>query len=214
MKDLYLVRHGQTLFNLKAIIQGWCDSPLTPLGVEQARRAGVFLRARGIAPDAAYTSTLHRTEETIRALWPNLAYERLEGLREWSFGDYEAERVMLMPERPWRDFFRPFGGEGQFEVRERVSATLAQAMAAEDAQTVLAVSHGSAIREFLIYTLGATADEACTVPGNCATLHFEFDPSAADGACPFRLVETFTQEDYARELGLEPLPAQPALERR
>ncbi|MFR3877755.1 MAG: histidine phosphatase family protein [Collinsella sp.] len=96
-KDLYLVRHGQTIFNLKRIIQGWSDSPLTQLGCDQAARAGMFLRARGIEPDHAYTSTLHRTEQTIANLWPGLAYERLDGLREWFFGDFEAERVMLMP---------------------------------------------------------------------------------------------------------------------
>lgn len=33
-KDLYLVRHGQTIFNLKRIIQGWSDSPLTQLGCD------------------------------------------------------------------------------------------------------------------------------------------------------------------------------------
>lgn len=96
-KDLYLVRHGQTIFNLKRIIQGWSDSPLTQLGCDQAARAGMFLRARGIEPDHAYTSTLHRTEQTIANLWPGLAYERLDGLREWFFGDFEAERVMLCP---------------------------------------------------------------------------------------------------------------------
>jgi len=67
-KDLYLVRHGQTIFNLKRIIQGWSDSPLTQLGCDQAARAGMFLRARGIEPDHAYTSTLHRTEQTIANL--------------------------------------------------------------------------------------------------------------------------------------------------
>lgn len=41
-KDLYLVRHGQTLFNRKKMISGWTDSPLTELGLEQARRAGAF----------------------------------------------------------------------------------------------------------------------------------------------------------------------------
>ena len=132
-KDLYLVRHGQTIFNLKRIIQGWSDSPLTQLGCEQAARAGMFLRARGIEPDHAYTSTLHRTEQTIASLWPGLAYERLDGLREWYFGDFEAERV----------------------------------------------------------------------PGNCSVLHFAFD----DATDTFGLVEVFTQEDYARELGLEPLVA-------
>ena len=131
-KDLYLVRHGQTIFNLKRIIQGWSDSPLTQLGCDQAARAAMFLRARGIEPDHAYTSTLHRTEQTIANLWPGLAYERLDGLREWFFGDFEAERVMLMPRRPWRDFYRQFGGEGQMQVRERMVATLTELMQRPD----------------------------------------------------------------------------------
>lgn len=36
----YIVRHGQTLFNVKKIIQGWCDSPLTKTGIQQAIEAG------------------------------------------------------------------------------------------------------------------------------------------------------------------------------
>ena len=35
------MRHGQTLFNVQKMIQGWCDSPLTALGVQQAQSAGV-----------------------------------------------------------------------------------------------------------------------------------------------------------------------------
>lgn len=202
-KDLYLVRHGQTIFNLKRIIQGWSDSPLTQLGCDQAARAGMFLRARGIEPDHAYTSTLHRTEQTIANLWPGLAYERLDGLREWFFGDFEAERVMLMPERPWRDFYRQFGGEGQMQVRERMVTTLTELMRRPDHECVLAVSHGSAIKEFLDHVRGAAADERERVPGNCSVLHFVFD----DTTDTFELVEIFTQEDYARELGLEPLVA-------
>lgn len=31
-KTLYLMRHGQTLFNKRHLIQGWCDSPLTDFG--------------------------------------------------------------------------------------------------------------------------------------------------------------------------------------
>ena len=169
-KDLYLVRHGQTIFNLKRIIQGWSDSPLTQLGCDQAARAGMFLRARGIEPDHAYTSTLHRTEQTIANLWPGLAYERLDGLREWFFGDFEAERVVLMPERPWRDFYRQFGGEGQMQVRERMVATLTELMQRPDHTCVLAVSHGSAIKEFMDHVKGAAADERDRVPGNCSVL--------------------------------------------
>lgn len=38
-KIVYLMRHGQTLFNELKKVQGWCDSPLTELGKEQARQA-------------------------------------------------------------------------------------------------------------------------------------------------------------------------------
>ena len=38
-KILYLMRHGQTLFNLQHKIQGWCDAPLTPLGIKQTQMA-------------------------------------------------------------------------------------------------------------------------------------------------------------------------------
>lgn len=41
-KILYLMRHGQTLFNLQHKIQGWCDAPLTPLGIKQAQMAKIF----------------------------------------------------------------------------------------------------------------------------------------------------------------------------
>lgn len=202
-RDLYLVRHGQTIFNLKRIIQGWSDSPLTPLGCEQARRAGEFLRARGISFDHAYASTLTRTNQTIENIWPGIKYERLDGLREWFFGDFEAERVMLMPARPWRDFYKQYGGEGQMEVRARMVETLVEVMSRDDHRCVLAVSHGSAIKEFMDHWKGDAADERDRVPGNCAVLHFTFDVETQT----FELAEVFTQDDYARELNVDPLPA-------
>ena len=35
----YFVRHGQTYFNLRLQLQGRCDSPLTPLGIQQAEKS-------------------------------------------------------------------------------------------------------------------------------------------------------------------------------
>ena len=46
VKKLYLMRHGQTLFNLQNKIQGWCDSPLTELGQYQAKVAGQYFCRR------------------------------------------------------------------------------------------------------------------------------------------------------------------------
>lgn len=48
MKDLYLMRHGQTFFNQEGLVQGVCDSPLTDLGIEQAKQARAFFEKNGI----------------------------------------------------------------------------------------------------------------------------------------------------------------------
>ena len=37
MKRLYLVRHGETLFNVQGKIQGWSDLPLTQRDIKQAQ---------------------------------------------------------------------------------------------------------------------------------------------------------------------------------
>lgn len=44
-KIVYLMRHGQTLFNELKKVQGWCDSPLTELGKEQARQVRQYFQS-------------------------------------------------------------------------------------------------------------------------------------------------------------------------
>ena len=46
VKTLYLMRHGQTVFNLKGKIQGASDSPLTALGVQQANAAQQYFKTK------------------------------------------------------------------------------------------------------------------------------------------------------------------------
>ena len=69
-KTLYLVRHGQTVFNVRRKIQGWCDSPLTELGRAQAGVAAEYFRSRGITFDHAYSSTSERACDTLEILTP------------------------------------------------------------------------------------------------------------------------------------------------
>ena len=47
-KTLYLMRHGQTLFNVRRKVQGWCDSPLTELGIKQAEIAAKYFKEHNI----------------------------------------------------------------------------------------------------------------------------------------------------------------------
>ena len=56
-KILYLMRHGQTLFNARKKIQGNVDSPLTELGIKQAEIAKDYFTKNGIILTHAYSST-------------------------------------------------------------------------------------------------------------------------------------------------------------
>ena len=51
---LYLMRHVQTVFNLKGKIQGASDSPLTDHGIEQAQAAARYFENNHIEFDFAY----------------------------------------------------------------------------------------------------------------------------------------------------------------
>ena len=130
-KNLYLLRHGQTLFNSK-----------------QAKRAGLFFQSKGIHFDHLYCSDLHRAVETSKLVEPNLAPEIKQPLREWFFGYYEAERVAIIPQAPFGDYFCQFGGEAQSTVRTRVFDCIHDIMEQDDTECVLVVSHGRSCKEF------------------------------------------------------------------
>ena len=54
MTRFYLMRHGQTLFNTLNRIQGWCDSPLTEKGQDQARQVRAYFEKHGLTFDQYY----------------------------------------------------------------------------------------------------------------------------------------------------------------
>jgi len=66
MHLLVLLRHGQSLWNAENRFTGWTDVDLSPLGVEESRRAGRLLAEAGLGFDASFTSVLKRA---IRTLW-------------------------------------------------------------------------------------------------------------------------------------------------
>ncbi|MDT6981177.1 histidine phosphatase family protein [Levilactobacillus zymae] len=63
---LYVVRHGQTYFNIYNKLQGWSNSPLTEAGLADARQAGQRLKDVKFA--AAYCSDTTRAEQTARTI--------------------------------------------------------------------------------------------------------------------------------------------------
>ena len=65
MKQLVLIRHGESAWNLENRFTGWADVDLTPKGTEQALAAGENLRKAGYEFDVAYTSVLRRAIRTL-----------------------------------------------------------------------------------------------------------------------------------------------------
>jgi 2,3-bisphosphoglycerate-dependent phosphoglycerate mutase len=66
MIKLVLLRHGQSVWNLKNLFTGWTDVDLSLKGLEGSHRAGKLLKKEGYSFDVAYTSVLKRA---IRTLW-------------------------------------------------------------------------------------------------------------------------------------------------
>jgi len=113
-KTLYLMRHWQTLFNVRRKVQGWCDSPLTELGIKQAEIAAEYLKKHNITFDHAYSLTAERACDTLEIV-TDMPYTRLKGLKEWNFGTFEGESDDLNPSLPYGNFFDNYGGEEEKE---------------------------------------------------------------------------------------------------
>lgn len=150
MRKLYLVRHGQTLFNLRGKTQGWCDSPLTELGIEQAKITRKFFEDNNIIIDEVYSSTSERAVDTASII-SDLPIKTLKGLKEWNFGKMEGEPEDLQNvprhegQMTHEDFFVPFGGESDVELLERFFSTIDDIVENSHAKNILCVSHGGAL---------------------------------------------------------------------
>ena len=187
MSRLYLMRHGQTLFNVLKRKQGWCDSPLTELGIEQARGAGRWFAEHGVTFDHAYSSTSERAVDTLELVLAesgqgDLAYERVKGLKEWNFGSFEGLTEDVNPPLPYGDFYVPFGGEGEMAFRARLVETITELMQRPDHECVLMASHGAAVAQFL-RAQGPEAEQRLRGDGrrigNCGITVYDFDPATA-----------------------------------
>ena len=187
MKRLYLLRHGQTEFNVKKLVQGRCDSPLTDLGRKQAGMAAAWLKGHDVVPDKVVSSPLGRAMDTAslvatELLGPDAAVEPCEGIIERSYGTFEEGPHDALPTDVWDpgEDLVPFGGEGSRTLQERMVGTLTNLMGSGDIETLLAVSHGSASRQFI----KAAAPEGFELPTklpNCAIMIFDFDEEDLQG---------------------------------
>ncbi|HNZ06676.1 MAG TPA: 2,3-bisphosphoglycerate-dependent phosphoglycerate mutase, partial [Candidatus Cloacimonadota bacterium] len=69
MKQIVLMRHGESVWNKENLFTGWTDVDLSDKGLTEAHEAGKRLREAGFEFDLCYTSVLKRA---IRTLWTAL----------------------------------------------------------------------------------------------------------------------------------------------
>jgi 2,3-bisphosphoglycerate-dependent phosphoglycerate mutase len=156
--ELWLIRHGETDWNVQDRIQGSSDIPLNAAGIEQARR--LARRLEGVAFDAVYASDLSRARQTAETALPGAAVRFDPRLRELAYGIFEGKSWATLDgeesneARHWHEdrYGRRIpGGESYADLEARVAAFRAELP--EQGQ-VIAFAHGGTIRAALYRALG------------------------------------------------------------
>lgn len=159
MKKIYLIRHGETEWNVSRKIQGHKDIPLTDTGIKQANLIADRLMSEDI--DIIYSSDLKRAYDTAKIIGDKIGLEpnpRKE-FREINFGIWEGlyndkigleygEEIYLWRKEPEK--LKIEGGETLKEVQLRAMRELESIMNMNQDKNVLIVSHGVTIKTMIL----------------------------------------------------------------
>lgn len=164
VKKIYLIRHGQTDFNVRGIVQGsGVDSSLNEAGRRQAAR--FFAAYQHVPFDKVYTSLLQRTHQSVEGfLHAGRPHEQHAGLNEISWGVREGTRITPEEDEEYHDVLQQWraghtharlqGGESPDEVAARQRPFIDLLLSRPEEETVLVCMHGRAMRVLLCQLLG------------------------------------------------------------
>ena len=182
---IYLVRHGETEWNVLRRVQGSMDAPLTENGIQQAKNVAKRLAKVDFA--AAFASPqmrAYRTAEKIVAEHPTITLQKEPSLREFSFGDWEGHKLdeMHLEETDKWDCYQKTPSLFTAPHGDCMIARVAESKAVVDrllenhwGQNVLCVTHGYAIRIFMAAALGIPLESTrFFMAGNTAVSIIEY----------------------------------------
>lgn len=142
---VYLLRHGETVYNREHRYQGLRDIPLSQEGEAALIRAD-------FDPDTVWVSPLSRARRTAEILFPKAAQIPVEGLVEMDFGVFEGRNYLEMEnDLEYRDWVeggcvgRCPGGEGMDEYAARVTdifARLVEQALTDGREELVILAHG------------------------------------------------------------------------
>lgn len=173
---LYFIRHGQSELNLKGILAGQTDTPLTDEGRKQAKEAAVKLE--GIKFDAVFSSDLSRAHETQKIMLPDYTAVTTPLLREYDLGALVGktvdENVLVYGECVIESHktgdYRKFGGECSDDVKLRLKKFLENVID-KDYENVAVFAHSGLCKAMLGVAYGSSISSYCD---NCAVNIFEY----------------------------------------
>ena len=157
MTRIIMVRHGQSIANAQGRFAGHSDFDLTDLGRQQAECAAVYMRRKGIIPDAIYSSDLKRAHNTALPISKEfgLPINDTKHLREIFAGSWESMTVDEISEK-YRDAFltwktdfsnaRCTDGESVCELYDRIVPFVCELAAANDEKTLVLTTHATPVR--------------------------------------------------------------------
>lgn len=156
---LILVRHGESEGNLRRIMQGQLDLPLTEAGREQARLVAARIASMPVA--AVYSSPLSRAFETARTIAAHhrLAVESVQGVQEGAWGEAQGMTWMEVTARWDVAGGRPLhemipGAETPESLRIRAAAAVDELLDRHTADLAVCVSHGGTIAQLVAHLIG------------------------------------------------------------
>lgn len=180
---LYIIRHGETEWNVQKRLQGVSDTNLNEKGIEMAKQTAEALKEIRFA--CCFTSPLKRAKDTAMYILRDRQVPVYEDarIREISFGEWEGRESALLPQDMLDNFFHhtevyqaPKGGEEIVQACARAKDFWKELTAREDLQdkTILITAHGCMVRALLqnVYEDAGIENfwHGCVPPNCCANI--------------------------------------------
>ena len=166
--DLFILRHGETVWNREGRMQGALDSDLTDLGQAQAQAMGGLLAGYDLSGHRLYCSPLGRARATAAiafrqapTLDPRLCEIEVGAWTGLTRPEILARWPGISKDEDWLDFYaRAPGGEGFAALWDRVAGFLADLTG-----PAVIITHGVTSRFLRTAALGLSLAELDRVPG-------------------------------------------------
>ena len=176
---LYLLRHGETVWNKQKKIQGQLNSPLTEEGIEKLKKTAETLERTDF--QGVYTSHMERTVETAgiildknrKNLEKPVKIEKMRELNEIHFGIWQGktyEEIKKEYPQEYDNYFnspdkyraRVIGGEDLSEGLERFLGGMEKIVSFEKTRSgsgkILIITHGTVLELFINYVKNRRMD--------------------------------------------------------